>query len=32
MAEIDLDEVARVRENICYLDDRVPGVDDIVTG
>ena len=27
-AEIDLDEVAKVREEICYLDDRVPGVDD----
>ena len=29
IADIDLDDVARVREEICYLDDRVPGVDDI---
>jgi predicted amidohydrolase len=32
MAEIDLDEVTRAREEISYLDDRVPGIDDIVTG
>jgi predicted amidohydrolase len=31
MADIDLDEVAKVREEICYLDDRVPAVDDIVS-
>lgn len=29
MAEIDLDRVAEVRSEISYLDDRVPGVDDI---
>jgi predicted amidohydrolase len=28
LEEIDLDEVAAVREEICYLDERVPGVDD----
>lgn len=31
LAEVDLDEIGRVREEICYLDDRVPGVDDIQT-
>jgi predicted amidohydrolase len=31
-AEIDLDQVAQVRKEICYLEDRVPGVDDITSG
>ncbi len=29
-ADIDLEEVSRVRSEICYLDDRVPAVDGLV--